>query len=84
MYNVLLMKNTKTYHELGNVEFHCCFWQNLINLFDLVKIATLDKWHDEIEAQLCLKAVFHAAQELMVGLEKDVSLCPCQFDNSLL
>ena len=47
-------------------------------------MTALDKRHDEIESQLCLKAVFHAAQELMVRLEKNVSLSTCQFNYTLI
>ena len=40
-------------------------------------MTTFDIWHDEVEAQLSLEAVVHAAKELMVGLEKDVPLGSC-------
>ena len=47
-------------------------------------MAALDKWHYKIEAQLRLEAIFHAAKELMVSLEKNVSLCSSQFNKTLL
>ena len=40
-------------------------------------MTAFDIWHDEVEAQLRLEAVVHATKELMVGLEKDVSLGSC-------
>ena len=49
-----------------------------------MQLASLDKRHDEIEAQLCLEAVLHAAEERMVGLEKDIPLSSCQFNHALL
>ena len=78
------MENAKANHKLGDKEFNCRLWKYLVDLLNLEKLAALDKWHDEIEAKLSLKAVMHAAKERMVGLEKDVSLCSCQFNNTLL
>ena len=47
-------------------------------------MTALDKRHDKIESKLRLKTVFHAAKELMVSLEKNVSLSSCQFNNTLV
>ena len=47
-------------------------------------MTAFDKWHDEVEAQLGLEAVVHAAEELMVCLEKDVPLGSCKFNYTLL
>ena len=54
--------------QLSCEELSLIFGKTTVRFENLVKFATIDEWHDKVQAQLSLKDVVYAAQEWMVGL----------------
>lgn len=70
----LVVQITDGQCDLGGVELHYVLGEPLSSLEYLVKLASTDKGHDEIESEVRLEQVVHANQERVVTRKEDIFL----------
>lgn len=74
MHDTFLVKLSNGNNYLCCVELDHCLVEALLLLEDFVKLATIDKRHDEVETSLRLEEPFHTAEEWVICLEENVFL----------
>ena len=84
MHNSLTVQMPDSNDQLGCEKLSLCFGEASVRFENPVEFATIDEWHDEVQAQLRLKDVINSAQEGMVGLQEDLHLENGVFKSALL
>lgn len=72
MHDTFAMQFAHSQHNLHSVELDHLFGQSLLFLKDLVKLATPDEGHNEVEPCLCLEQEVHAYQEGVIHSKKNI------------
>ena len=67
MHDSFFVKFADCYHNLSYIELDNLLSKSSLNLKDAVQFSAIDKGHDKVETQFCLKEVFHAAEERMLA-----------------
>ena len=79
------MKLIDCKNNLCGKELHLIFGEAVLIVVKYsVQFATLDEWHDEVEAHFCLEEILHSTEERMVELEKDIFFEPDLVDDFLV
>ena len=74
MNDFLVVQVVDCHNQLNRIEYDGLFLELFLRLEDLVKLTTLNKWHDEVEPHVVLEQEVHLYEERVVALEKNVLL----------
>ena len=79
MHNSPLVEFSNTDNDLSCVKLCDLFVKSFVLFEDLVKLSTIDEWHNIKEAQLRLKEVLHSTEEWVIRLKQNLylELCRC-------
>ena len=74
MHEAFFVQMTDCNNELSGIELSRILCKPLVSAQDSVHLASLNKRHYKVEAQIRLEEVFHAAKKWMIKLKQDVFL----------